>query len=139
VSRRPAVAADPYAYQVMGDKNKLPARKFGQAYDIVDLDYFGEDWKEYHAYFDIGPREKGKIGACLSCHSLGLGLSSGDFTNYSAGELAPNQLDSDDFKLTHWMPPGAQKETWKKDYDTSVSALAACNKDSKSCKSVPLH
>ena len=101
----------PYAHQVTKDpSNKLPGRQFGQAYVIFYLDHFGDKWKQFHGYFNINDRVKGKPGACLVCHSLGAGFSSGLFTEYSAGELAPGQLNSSTFPRTHWMPPGAIKD-----------------------------
>ena len=122
-------------------KTNCLTRTFGQAYAIFYLDQFGTDWKKYHAYFDIEERETGKPGACVTCHSLGPGLSSGNFTQYSAGKLAPGQLNSSTFALTHWMPPGANKDTWETRYRTSVDTIAACNKDPGKaiCKRVDLH
>ncbi len=111
----------PYAHQVTKDpSNKLPGRQFGQAYVIFYLDHFGDKWKQFHGYFNINDRVKGKPGACLVCHSLGAGFSSGLFTEYSAGKLAPGQLNSSTFPRTHWMPPGAIKDTWDSDYLGSV-------------------
>ena len=131
----------PYAFQVTKDANKLPLRTFGQAYAIFNLDQFGAEWKKYHAYFNIEDRADGTPGACLRCHSLGPGFSSGDFTRYSAGTLAPGQLNSTTFTLTHWMPPGANKDTWETKFRASVNEMLACNTNptKDSCKRVDLH
>jgi hypothetical protein len=131
----------PYAHQVAKDANKLPDRKFGQAYAIFNLEEFGAAWKQYHAYFNIEERKLRTSGACLMCHSLGPGLSSGNFTEYSAGKLAPGQLNSSTFTLTHWMPPNATQDTWEERYRTSVEAMVACHRDpgKADCKRVYLH
>ncbi|MBR0695074.1 hypothetical protein [Bradyrhizobium lablabi] len=131
----------PYAFQVTKDANKLPNRTFGEAYAIFHLDQFGAEWKKYHAYFKIEDHSYGTPGACLNCHNLGPGFSSGDFTEYSAGKLAPGQLDSTTFTLTHWMPPGANKDTWETRFRASVKAMLACNADpaKDNCKRVDLH
>ncbi len=132
----------PYAYQVTINKtDSLPRRSSGEAYEIVALDHFGASWKQYHGYFDIQPRKTGEEGACVTCHSLGLGNSSGSFTDYSAGKLAPNQLDTGEFDNTHWMPPRARPTSWSKNYDSSVKKLQACNAtpDAKGCNKKMLH
>jgi hypothetical protein len=131
----------PYAFQVAKGTNKLPDRKLDRGYSIFYLDEFGVDWKKYHAYFNIQGHGKGTPGACLECHSLGPGLSSGNFTRYSSGTLAPGQLNSSTYALTHWMPPGANKDTWEKDFRAAVDEMTACNAkpEKPSCKKQDLH
>jgi hypothetical protein len=131
----------PYAFQVTRGENSLPDRKSDRAYSIFYLDEFGAGWKKPHAYFDIKERKFGEPGACLECHNLGPGFSSGDFTQYSAGTLAPGQLDSTTYTLTHWMPPGASKDNWETRFRASVDAMADCNANPEkpSCKKEDLH
>jgi hypothetical protein len=131
----------PYAFQVTADKtNGLPNRTFGEAYNIVALDQLGDAWKKYHAYFDIDKdkRKRGEVGACVVCHSLGPGLSSGKLTEYSAGTPAPSQLvlDTSPLTLTHWMPSPLPsivktKEEWDALYRASVKEIVACHDDNK--------
>lgn len=130
----------PYAFQVANGADKLPPRRTGEAYGIVALDHFGKDWKKYHGYFDLADKKLKGEGACVSCHSLGLGFESGNFTDYSAGKLAPNQYDNG-FPDTHWMPPGANPGTWAANYDASVKKVQACNadQDGAGCNKTLLH
>ena len=132
--------ASPYAYQVTKDaNNKLPSRKFGQAYGIFYIDDFGPEWKEYHRFLKLDERKKGALGACLVCHSLGAGYSGGLFTEYSAGKLPPGKLITSIFNRTHWMPPDPDEKTWEKYYSGSVKTVIECNKNIASCDWEDLH
>jgi hypothetical protein len=130
----------PYVHQVTANPlHALPPRTSGMAYNIVSLDYFGQEWKTPHARFNIADRKDGAAGTCVRCHNLGPG-SSGPFTEYSAGTPAPNQMASPDFQLTHWMPPDADRLTWNNAFGPSVLAMKACNlnPDNPECKKTPL-
>jgi hypothetical protein len=128
----------PYVEQVMKDgANRLPSRTYRMAYDIVDIDDFLE-WKSTNAYLvksgSRNPDEPNLAKPCLRCHSLGRGRTSGDFTDYSGGGLAPGQNRSLDFRLTHWMPPEADKDTWEAEYAKAVKAILACSDRGARCQ-----
>lgn len=139
----------PYVFQALKTPGAVafPARAYGDAYGIANLDWLdgknSKGWKVYHRYLEVdkAQRKNEEIGACLVCHSLGPGFSSGNFTEYSAGKAAPGQLPSASLALSHWMPPmpPADKPTWEKRYSSSVTFLTACNATPNSCPTHSLH
>jgi hypothetical protein len=139
----------PYVLQVLKTPEAMafPARAYAQAYGIANLDWLdgknAKGWKKYHRYFNVAEaqRKVEKTGACVSCHSLGPGFSSGTFTEYSAGLAAPGQLPGASLGLSHWMPPVAPKDKplWDERYAPSVAFLTACNATPDSCPTIPLH
>lgn len=131
----------PYVFQVTETAEPLPPRKSKQAYGIVHLDYFGDEWKKFHAFFDLDPRKLTEAGACVMCHSLGPGRTSGAFTEWSTGTLAPGQHDTKAFRDTHWMPPSANDTTWDANYRASIKALLRCHASptDTGCNKTDLH
>jgi hypothetical protein len=139
----------PYVFQALKSQGAMdfPSRTYAAAYGIANLDWLDrqnpDGWKTYHRYIEVdkAKRKNEESGACLVCHSLGPGFSSGNFTRYSGGVAAPGQLPSNSLALSHWMPPAppADKPTWEKRYAASVQFLTACNADPNSCKTHSLH
>jgi len=128
----------PYVKQAVGAE--FPRRSRAEAYEIVELDYFGQDWKDKHGYFALDPRGNGEPGKCTMCHSIGIGMGSGTLTDYSTGLVAPNQLVND-WIDTHWMPPAANEANFNDRYLPSVTKIQECHNspEDAGCNRTYLH